>query len=98
MNNLLLYIRALQCNSINQLLRNAWVEGDTVYVFDSDYGEAVWDLDCVEHFNATTIIDSIIHNRFKCQYFKIGDIPNSNIYYWDEYKGFYNFDKMSLLS
>ena len=87
MNNLLLYIQeTLQCTNIIQLLQHAWVEGDTVYVLDKDYHGVKYDT------NLILIIDAIIHNTFKCQYFKIADlIGESPTYIWNNEKKNYIF-------
>ena len=98
MTNLLLYIRALQRINTTQLLRNAWVENDTVYVLENDYEEAKNDFRNPYGISAMQIIDAIIHNKFKCQYFKFGDMTYSNTYYWDEDTGIYTFDERSFLS
>ena len=86
MNNLLLYIQALPCHSIMTLLQHAKVEGDTVYVSDSDYGDAQHDFGSWYSLDVMTILDTIIHIKFNCPYFQFIEYPNRTKYYWDEEK------------
>ena len=92
MTNLLLYIQALQCHSLMTLLQHAKVEGNTVYVLDSDYAYAQHDFSSWYGFSSwysldvMTILDTIIHNKFNCPYFQFIEYPNRTRYYWDEEK------------
>lgn len=68
------------------LLQHAKVEGDTVYVSDSDYNYAQHDFDSWYSLDVMTILDTIIHNKFNCPYFQFIEYPNKISYYWDEEK------------
>lgn len=87
MNNLLQYIQALPCHSLMALLQRAKVEGDTVYVSAMDYKYAQHDFDSLYGVDVMAILDTIIHNKFNCQYFQFIESPNRTKYYcWDEEK------------
>ena len=76
MSNLLLYIQALRCNSIVQLLQHVKVENDTAYVLNNDYKEATHATDDM------SIIDAIIHNTSNCQYFEF--LGHKITYKWND--------------
>ena len=85
MTNLLLYIQALECTSLSTLLQHAKVEGDTVYVLDDDYGDALHDFDEWYSIDVMTIIDTILHTTFNhAQYFNFSDIPEHEPYTWND--------------
>ena len=86
MTNILLYIQALQCHSVMTLLQRAKVEGNTVYVSDSDYCYAQHDFGSWYIMDVMTRLDTIIHNKFNCPYFQFIEYPNRTKYYWDEEK------------
>ena len=91
MTNLPLYIQALPCHSIMTLLQHAKVEGDTVYVSDTDYGDAEEDFGSWHYMDVITILDTIIHNKFNCPYFQFIQYPNRTKYYWDRTR--YHWDE-----